>query len=98
MRFNTYQELSAPFTVANFLNIAPQAGIGYTKYNWVEGPVDDSDRTNLHAGVETSVKFSKDLGGYQNHAWGLDGLKHILQPYPFWAVVSTDDGPEGVGL
>lgn len=90
-RFNTYQELSMPLTLAGFLNITPEAGLGYTRYGAVDGPVDSSDKTLLHFGTETSVKFSKDLGDYRNSRWGLDGLKHILQPYSHWSVVSTDD-------
>jgi LPS-assembly protein len=91
VRFNTYQEVSMPFTLGNFLNLAPQAGLGYTSYGSVEGPVDSFDRTYLHAGVESSVKFSKDLGNYRNAQWGLDGMKHVLQPYTTWSVISTND-------
>ena len=90
-RFNTYQELSMPFTVGNYLNIAPQAGVGYTRYDAVDGPVDNFDRTTFHAGAEASVKFSKDLGSYRNQPWGLDGVMHVFQPYTMWSVVSTND-------
>ena len=95
-RFNTYQELSMPFTVGGFLNITPEAGLGYTQYGAVEGPVSSSSKTYLHAGAETSVKFSKDLAGFRDSRLGLNGLRHILQPYAHWSVVSTDDfDPEG---
>lgn len=90
-RFHTYQEVSLPQTFGGFLNVVPQAGAGYTRYDAVEGPLGNSDRSILHGGVETSVKFSKILGAYQNPTLGLDGLKHILQPYSFWSVVATDD-------
>ncbi|MES2439116.1 MAG: LPS assembly protein LptD [Verrucomicrobiota bacterium] len=90
-RFNTYQELSMPMTVGGFLNITPEAGLGYTQYGAVDGPVDSSSKTYLHAGAETSVKFSKDLGAVRDSRWGIDGFKHILQPYAHWSVVSTDD-------
>lgn len=90
-RFNTYQELSLPLTLGGFFNLTPEAGAGYTRYSSVDGPVDSSDRTYLHAGAEMSVKFSKDLGEYRNHDLGLDGLKHIFQPYAHWSVVSTND-------
>ena len=90
-RFNTHQELSLPLTVGGFLNITPEAGFGYTQYGAVEGPVGNFKKTYLHAGAETSVKFSKDLAGFRDSRWGLDGLKHILQPYAHWSVVSTDD-------
>ena len=90
-RFNTYQELSMPLTVGGFLNLTPEAGLGYTQYGAVDGPVRNSSKTYLHAGAETSVKFSKDLTGFLDSRWGLDGLKHILQPYTHWSIVSTDD-------
>ena len=90
-RFNTYQEFTMPFTIGEFLNIAPQAGFGYTNYSAVQGPVDGFDRTALHTGVEASVKFSKDYGSYRSHRWGLDGIKHVIQPYADWSIVSTDD-------
>ncbi|MEO7098477.1 MAG: LPS assembly protein LptD [Luteolibacter sp.] len=90
VRFNTYQELSMPFQLG-FLNIAPQAGIGYTRYGAVDGPVESSDKTYLHAGAEASMKFSKDLGAYRDSDWGLDGVMHVFQPYTMWSVVSTND-------
>ncbi len=91
VRFNTYQELSMPFTLGGFLNITPQAGVGYSRYDAVDGPVENSDRTSLYAGAEASVKFSKDLGGYRDSKWGLDGMMHVFQPYTTWSVVSTND-------
>lgn len=90
-RFNTYQELSMPMTFGGFLNLTPQAGLGYTRYAAADWPIDNMDRTYLHVGAETSVKFSKDMGDYQNSRWGLDGLKHVLQPYAAWSLVSTND-------
>lgn len=95
-RFNTYQELSLPINnIGGFLNITPQAGLGYTYYSAVDGPVDSFDRTYLHAGTESSVKFSKDYGDFQYHPLGLDGMKHVLQPYAAWSFVSTDDFDPG---
>jgi LPS-assembly protein len=90
-RFNTYQELSLPMTFGNFLNVTPQAGLGYLRYAAANWELDNMARTTLHTGVETSVKFSKDLEGYQHPTLGLDGLKHVLQPYAAWSLVSTDD-------
>lgn len=90
-RFNTYQEFSMPFKLGGFLNIAPQAGIGYTRYMAFDGPVASSDKTYLHGGTEASVKFSKDLGAHQNAALGLDGLMHVFQPYANWSLISTNN-------
>ncbi|MES2921440.1 MAG: LPS assembly protein LptD [Verrucomicrobiota bacterium] len=95
-RFHTYQELSMPFTLAGFFNVTPEAGLGYTHYGAVEGPIESSNRTSVYAGAEASVKFSKDYGIYQNNSLGLDGLKHIFQPYAHWSIVSTNDfEPDG---
>lgn len=94
-RFHTYQELSMPMMLGGFLSLTPQAGLGYSSYSAVEGPEDDLDRTQLHVGAEASVKFSKDLGGYQNSGWGLDGLMHVFQPYGSWSIVSTNDFEPG---
>ena len=55
-----------------------------------------ADRTYLHGGVEVSTKFSKDFGGHRDSRWGLDGLKHIFQPYATWSVVSTDNISIGI--
>ncbi len=89
-RFNTYQELSMPQTLGNFLQLTPEAGFGYTRYAAVDGPVEASQKTTLHAGLEASAKFSKDYA-YKNRDLGLDDVKHILQPYAHWSVVSTND-------
>lgn len=89
-RFNTYQELSLPMMLGGFLSFTPEAGAGYSRYFAAEGPDGDSNRTQLHVGAESSLKFSKDLGPYQNHALGLDGLLHIFQPYGNWSFLSAN--------
>lgn len=94
-RFHTYQEVSLPTTLGGFLSLTPRAGIGYTRYDSAEGPVESMSRTHLHAGAETSLKFSKHLGGYQDSRLGLDGLLHVFQPYANWSIIATDDFNEG---
>lgn len=94
-RFHTYQEFSMPGTYANFLSVTPQAGIGYSTYEITEGDADNLDRTTLHTGVESSFKISKDYSDIQSHAWGLNGLLHILQPYSTWSLLWTDDYESG---
>lgn len=95
VRFRTYQEVSMPMLIGGFLSFTPQAGVGYSTYGAVKGPENGLDRTHLHIGAETSLKFSKELGTYRNHDWGLDGLMHIFQPYGSWSVVSTNDFEPG---
>lgn len=90
-RFTTYQEISLPLTLANGINLTPQAGFGYNRYNAVDGPVDNSGQTYFHIGAEASVKFSKNIGDHTNASLGLDGLTHVIQPYTNWSVISTDN-------
>ncbi len=90
-RFNTYQDFSLPLTFGGFFNLTPDAGIGYSRYWAVDGPIDTADRTYLHAGAVASVKFSKNLSDYRNSQWGIDGFRHILQPYVNWSVISSND-------
>jgi len=90
-RFHTYHEFSLPVMLGDWLSITPQAGLGYTRYMAVDGPATTADRTFLHAGVEAAVKFTKNLGDFQNHDWGLDGLLHVVQPYVNWSVMSTNE-------
>ncbi len=92
-RFHTYQDFSMPWQVGGWLNLTPQAGIGYTRYMSVDGPADSDSRLHLHAGIEASVKFSKNLGDFTNHDWGLNGLLHVMQPYANWSVLSSDELP-----
>lgn len=90
-RFHTYHQFSLPMMLGGGFSLTPQAGLGYTRYMAVDGPATTTDRTHLYAGMEAAVKFSKDLGDFQNHRWGLDGLLHIVQPYANWSVLSTDE-------
>lgn len=89
-RFHTYQELSLPLTVDGWLNVIPQIGFGHTRYSSVEGPESSDARSFFHAGAEASLKFSGDYGGHQSHAWGLDGLLHMIQPYANWSLVAAE--------
>ncbi len=90
-RFTTYQELSMPLTLANVVNLTPQVGFGYNRYNAVDGPIDNFDQTYFHVGNEASVKFSKNIGDIVKPSWGLDGLTHIFQPYTNWSIISTNN-------
>ena len=94
-RFHTWQEWSLPMTLGGFLSLTPEAGFGYTRYGAIDGPEDGFGNTHLHFGIESSLKFSRDLGTHRNEALGLDGLLHVIQPYGNWSVVSTDDYAPG---
>jgi len=46
-------------------------------------------RTVFNGGVESSFKITKTWDGAQSNALGLDGLKHVIQPFTNFSVVST---------
>ena len=47
-------------------------------------------RPVFNAGIETSFKASKAYESVQSRAWGLDGMRHIVQPYVNLSYVTTD--------
>ena len=94
-RFHTYQEFSAPLQAGRLIALNPQAGLGFTRYGAVDGPVDDFNRLHLHAGIEASALFHKDLPGFRIDSLGVNGLLHILQPYANWSLLSSDDPEAG---
>lgn len=89
-RFHAYEELSLPMMLGNVLSVTPRAGVGYTNYGMVDGPGDGFDRLQMHAGLEASLKFTRDYGDVSNRALGLDGLMHVIQPYADWSLVSSN--------
>lgn len=89
-RFNTYHEASLPLKAGHF-NIVPRAGGGFTSYNSVQGSSDSLNRTSVFAGVDVSTKFTKDYPDLVNARWGLDGVRHIVQPYATLSHLSTND-------
>jgi LPS-assembly protein len=51
----------------------------------------DTFRTVVNAGAEASFKLSREWEGAQNTSLGLDGLRHIIQPFANFSWVSTSD-------
>lgn len=91
-RFDTYHEVLYPLSVGDVLSVVPKAGAGYTNYSNIDNPgIDSFDRSILHAGVDTSMKFSKKYNDIANDALGIDGMIHVVQPYLNYSVVGTDE-------
>lgn len=83
-RFHTYHEFLYPKTFFGWLNVTPRIGAGVTSYHSIDGSL--SSRRNysrgiMSAGLDVSFKFTKNWSDYQNHALGLDGVRHVVQPY-----------------
>ncbi|MEY2585085.1 MAG: hypothetical protein QOD80_1111, partial [Verrucomicrobiota bacterium] len=68
-----------PF-IPDFLNINPKDPISFAG---------NKLRTVFNGGVEASFKVTKTWEGAQSNALGLDGLKHVIQPFTNFSWVST---------
>lgn len=53
-------------------------------------------RVAANAGVESSFKLSKAYEGVQSRAWGLDGLRHVVQPFVNFSYVYANKGPDEI--
>jgi len=89
-RVHTYHEFLYPKTFGGWLNVVPRLGVGVTHYSGITarnlgvGPERDfADETKgiFHAGLDVSFKLTKTWSDYTNESLGIDGLRHILQPY-----------------
>ncbi|SHK44768.1 LPS-assembly protein [Rubritalea squalenifaciens DSM 18772] len=90
-RFNTWQEFALPLNPADGITLTPRAGAGYTRY-WDAGADDvNFSRTNLYAGVDAAMKFTKRYSNARSERWGVNELLHVLQPYANLSVLSTDE-------
>jgi LPS-assembly protein len=90
-RFHTYQEFSTQMTLHDWLHITPRIGAGYSRYDNVAGPALNDQRTTFAAGLEASFKLKKDYSNVTNWVLGIDGIRHTLQPYTAWSLVSTSN-------
>ena len=53
-------------------------------------------RPVFNAGIESSFKFSREWEQMQSRSLGLDGLRHVVQPYTDLSFVRTGDNPNGI--
>ena len=48
------------------------------------------------AGLETSFKLTRNWDLAQSRAWGLDGLRHVIQPFADFSFVRSTNQPTGI--
>ncbi len=89
-RLHTYHEFLYPKTLGGWLNVVPRLGFGVTHYSGINRIGDGltaansfSDETKgiFHAGLDVSFKVSKVWEEFSNETLGIDGLRHVVQPY-----------------
>ncbi len=92
-RFDTFHQVVYPGSVGP-VSVVPRAGIGYTDYSDIDGNLfgaSSADRTYFHAGVDTSIKFIKNFPGVRKRKLGIDGLRHVFQPYTRYSYINADE-------
>lgn len=92
-RFHSWHEFYYPLRFSDgTVTVTPRAGFGLSNYSSVDGPQpDDSTRLLFSAGLDASFKMSRVYDSVVIPSLGVDGLRHIVQPYASWSYVSTDD-------
>lgn len=100
-RSHSWNELYYPMRFANgAATLTPRIGAGYTSYSSVDGPdPDHSGRFVFSAGLDASLKMSRVYDNVVNPSLGIDGIRHIVQPYVSWSFVSADElGSQFLGI
>jgi LPS-assembly protein len=105
VRLDTFHQWSYPKVLGGWLSVIPRVGVRGTHYGSsvldsklelgdpLYGSGGAVDRGALNAGLETSFKISRVFETVENRAWGLDGLRHIVQPFANLSWVSTSRSP-----
>lgn len=89
-RFHTYHELSLPMKLDSGLHVIPRVGMGHTRYEGIQGPLDSQSRTHFSASVDASLKFTKRYPDWISKPLGLDSALHVFQPYTTATILKTD--------
>lgn len=95
-RAHSYHEFLYPvsFGQDNWLNFVPRVGGGLTYYSNVSGGRDEvgtQTKPIFHTGFDLAAKFSKSWDDVQNRTLGIDGLRHIVQPYLNYSYLYADE-------
>ena len=95
-RADTFQQLVCPLTFFDWLNVTPRAGGRYTYY--ARGPnsgpgSNDIKRLTADLGTEVSFKFWRTWPDVRSAWFGIDGLRHIVEPFADYQWVPTPNVP-----
>jgi len=86
VRYDMFHQLLYPQQYFDWLNVTPFIGGRATMYtrnnNNVIGTNDDEvGRLVANAGFDASFKLSKTWADVKKPQWGIDGLRHVVEPY-----------------
>ena len=84
VRVDTFHQLICPLTFFDWLNVTPRAGGRYTYYANDASPNSASNglkRAAAELGTEMSFKLSQTWADIHNDWFGINGLRHIVEPF-----------------
>ncbi len=94
-RFDTYHQLTYPIAVTDGASLVPRVGLRHNSYFDIDSGDPDIDstesRTLFHAGLEGSLKFSREYPHIKSQRWGLNEMRHVVQPYFNYSFISGND-------
>lgn len=94
-RAHTYHEFLYPMSFGNdsWFTLVPRIGGGLNYYSNASGGdpnVTSGTEGIFAAGLDASARFSKVWDNVHNRTFGLDGLRHIIQPYVNYSYLHAD--------
>jgi LPS-assembly protein len=86
VRYDSFHQFSYPRQYFGWLALTPLAGVRGTYYMENNNPFNQhpdggEGRVAFNAGLNASFKLSRTWLDFKNPDWGIDGLRHVLQPY-----------------
>ncbi len=92
LRADTFHQLVSPQLLFGWLSFVPRAGGRYTYYQRAPDFAPNTQevkRVVADLGAETSFKLTRTWSDAQNQTLGIDGLRHIVQPFADYQWVPT---------
>jgi hypothetical protein len=110
-RADIFHQLTLPHTFGGWLSFIPRVGVRMTYYGdtgtYQDEVINGQTQTVLHnggsvfrpvlnAGFESSFKVSRAFEGVQSRKLGLDGLRHVVQPYVNFSYAYSGEDPADI--
>ena len=110
-RADVFHQLTLPHTFGGWLSFVPRVGGRLTYYGDTGQFVDEVHngvsqsvlrtaaavlRPDFNAGFESSFKFSRAFENVQSRMVGLDGLRHVVQPYVNFSYNYSGEDPSHI--
>lgn len=94
-RFHTYNEFLYPMSFGNggWLTFVPRIGGGVSYYTDASGGapgVTGGTQGIFAAGFDLAARFSRTWNNVHSDTFGLDGLRHVVQPYLNYSYLNAD--------